>query len=485
MVEVSRDELVEELLTWAGRVAAGEARLLEVIAECDERMVWSDDGMASCAAWLSWRIGLDPGAARERVRVARALRAPPLIAASLAEARVSYAQVRAITRVATAADEAEWVELAGVSTAAQLERLVRGMRRAQRLDQTLDEAREEAQTTVRQRYDADGFLVVTIRVAPLDIPAVEARLEQAQKAEQADRDAALRQVAAELKAAAVESADVSAETSGPSAPPFAEPYEYVEPPYPELAECPPWEKRSPADQAALDAWHDECRARRAKQQAGKAWAEHVEQRAWQQRVRVGKATLGDALVRALTKPETLKPSKVQVLVDPLSGWARTRKGELLPPGLPVLTGPLRPLLPTDLTRHDQGRTQRLVTDALRGLLGAVDGERCRFPGCTRTRGLDAHHVVWWRLGGRTDLANLVLLCGFHHDIAVHREGFQLVLSPDRSLTVRTKDDIPVPHHPALPAGSTAQLTGPAYRSRATADRLDLGYAVSVLLRQAA
>ena len=31
------------------------------------------NGFRSCAEWLAWRVGLDPGAARERVRVARAL----------------------------------------------------------------------------------------------------------------------------------------------------------------------------------------------------------------------------------------------------------------------------------------------------------------------------------------------------------------------------------------------------------------------------
>jgi hypothetical protein len=40
---------------------------------------------------------------------------------------------------------------------------------------------------------------------------------------------------------------------------------------------------------------------------------------------------------------------------------------------------------------------------------------------------------------------------------VHSEGFQLVLTPDRKLTVRTADDIPVPHHPSPPTGDRDQL----------------------------
>jgi hypothetical protein len=54
---------------------------------------------------------------------------------------------------------------------------------------------------------------------------------------------------------------------------------------------------------------------------------------------------------------------------------------------------------------------------------------CRFPGCGRARYTNAHHVVWWSRGGRTDLANLVLLCGFHHRL-VHEGGWRLRLGPD-------------------------------------------------------
>lgn len=92
-------------------------------------------GLLSCAHWLSWRLGLGLATARERVRVAQALTGLPLLGAELAAGRMSYPQVRAATGVATAADEATWVGLARHSTGGQLERLVRGVRRAQRLAQ--------------------------------------------------------------------------------------------------------------------------------------------------------------------------------------------------------------------------------------------------------------------------------------------------------------------------------------------------------------
>jgi hypothetical protein len=104
-------------------------------------------------------------------------------------------------------------------------------------------------------------------------------------------------------------------------------------------------------------------------------------------------------------------------LDPLSGWARQADGELLPPSslrqvmrtLPGRGGVLRlrRFTAADLRRHDLGRTAREVSAGLRELLGTLDGERCRFPGCTRHQKLHAHHVVYWSHGGLADLDNLV------------------------------------------------------------------------------
>ncbi len=63
---------------------------------------------------------------------------------------------------------------------------------------------------------------------------------------------------------------------------------------------------------------------------------------------------------------------------------------------------------------DVGRTQRLVTPAIRAALELRDGG-CVFPGCTTpARDCEAHHIIPWRLGGPTALSNLVLLCAHHH-----------------------------------------------------------------------
>ena len=54
---------------------------------------------------------------------------------------------------------------------------------------------------------------------------------------------------------------------------------------------------------------------------------------------------------------------------------------------------------------------------------------CVFPGCGTRAFTEAHHVVWWSKGGRTDLDNLVLTCFFHHRL-VHEHGWSLSRKPD-------------------------------------------------------
>src|SRR5690606_37005564 len=69
-----------------------------------------------------------------------------------------------------------------------------------------------------------------------------------------------------------------------------------------------------------------------------------------------------------------------------------------------------------------GRKSRIVTAAIKRALWARD-KGCRFPGCGRTRFVDAHHIVHWSTGGETALSNLMLLCSQHHRL-VHEGGFR-------------------------------------------------------------
>src|SRR4029450_1664350 len=73
------DRLGDQIAALSAHLDAATARLLILIREFDARGGWSN-GFRSCAHWLAWRVGLDLHAARERVRVARALGTLPLLA---------------------------------------------------------------------------------------------------------------------------------------------------------------------------------------------------------------------------------------------------------------------------------------------------------------------------------------------------------------------------------------------------------------------
>ena len=74
-----------------------------------------------------------------------------------------------------------------------------------------------------------------------------------------------------------------------------------------------------------------------------------------------------------------------------------------------------------------GRISREPSAAMVRQLRYRDAE-CRFPGCGARQFTQAHHIVWWKRGGTTDLANLVLICTFHHKL-VHEHGWGLRREP--------------------------------------------------------
>ncbi|OBJ17958.1 HNH endonuclease signature motif containing protein [Mycobacterium colombiense] len=109
---------------------------------------------------------------------------------------------------------------------------------------------------------------------------------------------------------------------------------------------------------------------------------------------------------------------------------------------PLLTDAERRYLTCDATaevwfeRHGQvigaGRATRLVNRRLRRALEHRD-RTCAVPGCGATRGLHAHHIRHWEDGGPTELANLVLLCPYHHRL--HHRGLLTITGPAHALSV--------------------------------------------------
>ena len=159
------DRLGDAIADLSAHLEAATARLLDLIREFDARGGWNT-GFRSCAAWLSWRVGLDPGAARERVRVARALGTLPLLAQALAHGELSYAKLRALTRVATPETEERLLGVGRAGTAAQVERIVRGWRQVDRQAEARETARQHASRALHVYEDEDGTVVLRGRLAP-------------------------------------------------------------------------------------------------------------------------------------------------------------------------------------------------------------------------------------------------------------------------------------------------------------------------------
>ena len=126
----NEEALGDEIATLAARLSVATHLLLTRIRQFDETEAWSRQGAQSCAHWLTWRIGLDVATAREKVRVARALGGLPRIDDAFRNGRLSYAQARAITRVATPENEENLLMIALAATGAQLERICRRFRTA-------------------------------------------------------------------------------------------------------------------------------------------------------------------------------------------------------------------------------------------------------------------------------------------------------------------------------------------------------------------
>jgi hypothetical protein len=88
---------------------------------------------------------------------------------------------------------------------------------------------------------------------------------------------------------------------------------------------------------------------------------------------------------------------------------------------------------------DTGKATDTIPAHLRRLVILRD-RYCRWPGCYRPPArCHPHHIRPRRKGGKTSLVNLALLCSFHHLVLIHREGWQIVLNPDGTVTVTSPD----------------------------------------------
>ncbi len=424
------EQLGERIAQLSAQISAATYELLVMLREFDEQGGWNS-GFLSCAHWLCWRVGLDVGAAREKLRVARALGTLPHLAAAMRRGELSYSKVRALTRIATPANEAYLLTFGRAGTAAHVERLVRGMRRVNRLAAGEDERRRHASRYLRAYTDQDGMVVVTGRLAPEAGAALLRALDAGVEKLYGPR-------------ASQPSSTARAHSPATSPPSGAE-----------TLHRPGTSPASDTEQPGAAALH--C-AHTGQVSGGGAAADDTDDTSPEQRRADALGLVAESALAAGLDPGS-RGDRYQVVVH-VDAEALPAGGEgesWLADGTHVSAETCRRLAcdaarvvmrhAADGTVLDVGRRTRAISPALRRALEHRDGG-CRFPGCGR-RLCDAHHVQAWADGGTTNLANTVLLCRRHHR-AVHEEGFSMRLAPDGTARFHRPDGRTLPQAPALP-----------------------------------
>ena len=484
-----RDEaerLGENIAELSSRIQAATYELLVMLRAFDEREGWS--GFQSCAHWLNWRTGLALGAAREKVRVARALGDLPLLSDAMRRGQLSYSKVRALTRVATPDNERRLLGFAECAPASYVERLARAWARVDRQAEAADERRRHERRNLSTWVDDDGMVVVRGRLSPEVGAVVRRALEAAADRlrtdvcaeEAAETSFGQRQAdALGLLAESALSSDLDRGTAGDR--------------YQVVLHVEPASLQSDAGERAADVSAETPRTDAADVSAetrtagagGRADASLETRRTDAAHVsaetRPGAGTTPVPLRQA---PRMAGHAALED-ADGLRVSAETARRVACDAGAVVMRHA------ADGSVLDVGRKTRTIPPALRRALQARD-RQCRFPGCNARR-CDGHHVEHWADGGATRLDNLVLLCRRHHR-AVHEEGFLVRMGPSGDATFCWPDGRPFPAVPAAPGWTGPPLAPTDDRLAAAGieigpdtatpdwhgERLDLGYAIDVL-----
>jgi Domain of unknown function (DUF222)/HNH endonuclease len=446
---LSIPQLRAQITELAGHLNAAHHRWLVLIAEFDRRQGWSDGATQSCAHWLNWQCGLDMGAAREKVRVAHTLEKLPRISAAMERGALSYSKVRALSRVASEATEEYFLDIALHGTASHVEKLVRGYRRAREAEELSREARQQACRSLRYYYNEDGSLelrgCLPAEMGALVIQALDAALQE------------------------------PAQTDGRSS-----------------ADHPGGGGKQQLDQSPAPIYVSAATSDRPPLSARRADAlGHLAETFLKH---------GPAVLNGGERHQIVVHVDAQTLREGVAGRCELEDG-------PSLAAETARRLACDasvvsIVENEQGeplnvgRKSRTVPPAIRRALNARD-RGCRFPGCSNTRYVDAHHVHHWAQGGETKLSNLALLCRFHHR-QVHEGQVVIQTLDDGALRFLKPDgesfDSVAPDH-TEPLLDWRQLSA-GHRQRgihideATASTLwrgesmDYGLAVEVLLQHA-
>jgi hypothetical protein len=486
--EIDEDE-IDELLLLGERCAVTYMRAdalqyeaMVLLAEFDARDGWSHTAHTSTADWLAWRIGITAGAARERVRTARALRELPRTSAAMRGGELSYAKVRALTRVARPGSEEALLELARACSAARLERKLRSWTSETREREARTGERRHASRRLSVFPDEDGMYAVRGRLDPEVGAALMRAIEAASDAlyGRDGDDVTPEQRRADAVGLLAERALAAGFADGPVSGSRAERYQVV----------------LHVDAGALQEHSAEAREQRevtgdvsaevrggsiserdvpaearggsisARDVSAEARGGSISERDVSSTARGGSISARDVSAETSAPEIAAGQPPVARLADGVSLCAGTARrlacdasvvvvarapaaSQRAPAASPRGTSPGAVL--------DVGRRTRTIPPALRRALEVRDGG-CRYPGCA-SRVTDAHHIEHWADGGQTRLENLLLLCRRHHR-AVHEGRARVCRGADDSIAFFGPDGRVLSD---APHRSLAARNGPAGR----------------------
>ncbi len=427
------DDLAREIVSVSRRIEADTQRLLALIADFDARRGWELSGHRGCAEWLAASTGTDLGAARERVRTARALAGLPALREAMGRGDLSFSKLRALTRIATPENEDDLLGVALDASAAELERMIRGWRQGTDEEEIDREERRHQSRTLAMFPDPEGMIEIRDRLTPEVGALVMKAIEWASDAlyreavpEPMLSESERRQRAAQRRADALAFLAERAMESGADRAGAEEACGVG--------------TREPIPPAHESPARDPNGRRRPEVTPSSVRSGGLAER-YQVLVHVGPGTL--AADRSEAHVEARVPAKAPAPAD-THAPDHAHRSEV-EPGIRVSAEPrsarrrqtsrrlccdasvVRVAHAPDGSVLDVGRRTRTIPPALRRALEVRD-RGCRFPGC-HSRFCEAHHIRHWAAGGETSLSNTLLLCRHHHRL-VHEGRWTLALGAD-------------------------------------------------------
>ena len=363
----SDEQLIERMDAAHQRISASQRELFDLIAAVDEREAWHEDGAHDMAHWLVMRYGISSWKAYRWIAAAKALESLPLTSASFQRGDLGIDKVVELTRFATCETERGLIPWAKEVSSGAIRH--RGDLAARRDVQDVIDPDNDRFLSWSYFDEGRRFGLQTELPAahgPVLVNAIERMVQKipVMPGEEFPSCVSARRADALL---AICSARIAAD--------------------------PDQDRATVVVHARVDALR--ATGRLDRKQCGADGLPSGELGAAESlQFGVAAEIESGPVIHPATLERLLCNARVQTVLE-------TETGEVI--GL--------------------GRTSREPSTWMVRQIRYRDRE-CRFPGCGRRQFTEAHHIVWWRNGGRTDLDNLLLICSFHHKL-VHEHGWSV------------------------------------------------------------